>query len=130
MRDKLLEHCPKCHQEVEKENEELRAEEEQQKQEEQRMEEMKKEKNYVCIICGDYHYEEESYIGRGLRKSFSNCPRCGRSVCSICTSYTDMYGDVVCKICYEDLLNEKAEEWDREYKDECDWPNSYRVEED
>jgi len=41
----------------------------------------------------------------------------------------DYFGGV-CKVCYEDLLQEKAEKLDKEYSAKCDWPNPYRFEED
>ena len=69
----------------------------------------------------------------------SACSRCGIDICSGCTlSVPDNY-DVpdgsdwsggVCVNCYEGLVREQADNWDRKYKDECDWPNPYRSEEE
>lgn len=42
----------------------------------------------------------------------------------------DDYFGGVCKICYEDIMRELADKWDRENSEKCDWTNPYRIEED
>ena len=130
MKRKLFDNpaCPQCHDEIEKENNDKNAQEEEKREEEEhRKEDEEQNPKFKCSLCtASGNFQSTYSIGAPL--VFSSCPKCGRSVCTNCMVSTEMYESSVCKSCYDQLLNEKANKWDREYKDICDWPNPYRSE--
>lgn len=121
--------CPKCYDEIEKESEDKKAEEEEKREKEEHIKEDEEQNpKFKCNLCtASGNFQSTYSIGAPL--VFTNCPKCGRSVCTNCIVSSDMYENSVCKNCYDQLLNEKAEKWDRECKDKRDWPNPYRSDE-
>lgn len=142
MRRKLFDNpaCHLCYKEIEKENEVREAEEEEKREEEEhrRKEEEEENPEFKCDLCTASNNFQSTY-SYGAPLTFSSCARCGIRICSGCTNQvpdnydvpkgSDLFGGV-CKKCYEGIVREQADKWDRECKDKYDWPNPYRNGED
>lgn len=77
--------CFRCYEELEREEEEKRnKKEEEEREEERRKEEEEKNPKFKCDLCTAHSNSERSYTW-WLPLSFSECLRCGRTICSGCT---------------------------------------------